>query len=205
MRKITECLSFENFLHHCQMNIRYQDLQPSEILFHQGDPVSAIYWVESGRVRLDRCTSDGKVYTFQVSRPGDSIAFSALFDNSYEGLAISEVASRVAVCPKDVLLEHLAQQSNVTQTIVQQLGQEINSFRKQLELREIRNAEYRIMHYLRAIATSSGNLIQLDRPLKLIAADLGLSPESLYRALIRLENQGAIRRMKQSIMLLKQG
>jgi CRP-like cAMP-binding protein len=204
MRKITECLRFENFLHHCQTHIRYQDLKPDEILFHQGDPVSAIYWVELGRVRLDRCTSEGKVYTFQVSRPGDSLAFSTLFDNFYEWLAISEVASRVIVCPKEVLLEHLAQQSCLTQTTVQQLGLEINSFRKQLELRELRNAEYRIMHYLRAIAASSGNTIQLDRPLKLIAADLGLSPESLYRALIRLENQGAIRRIKQSIVLLKQ-
>ena len=62
-----------------------------------------------------------------------------------------------------------------------------------LELRSIKRADERILAYL-DLLEALGEVWGPDRPLRAVASELGLVPESLYRALARLERQNKIRR-----------
>jgi CRP-like cAMP-binding protein len=72
-----------------------------------------------------------------------------------------------------------------------------------IELRSIRSAQERVLHYLHLIAPPEKNTIMLEQPLKNIAFDLGISPEVLSRALTQLASDGAIARERRKITLLK--
>lgn len=82
------------------------------------------------------------------------------------------------------------------------LVKKIQSLKLRLELRDIRIAHERVLHYLRHLINyPQETTIVLDRPLKDIAEDLGFTPEALSRALIRLETDGAIARDARIITL----
>jgi CRP-like cAMP-binding protein len=194
-------LKLENLPPDIQAHSRCQNLATGETLFYHGDPATAIYVVESGRVRLDRYTPDGKFVTFQIVRSGEGAAVTALFDELYDSNAISEVPSRVVVYPKQVLLDALPYYPALADELMRQLVCNIYALRIRLELREIRVARDRILHYFRAISRFSGTTICFDRPFKLVALDLGLTPEVFYRTLAHLERKGSISRNNRQITL----
>lgn len=68
-----------------------------------------------------------------------------------------------------------------------------------LELRGIRSARDRVLHYLQVIAPPHANTIYLDRPLKDIANDIGISPEVFSRTLTQLQNEGLLSKTKRKI------
>jgi CRP-like cAMP-binding protein len=180
----------------------YRELTAGEVLFHQGDPALAIFTVETGRLRIVRHTLQGKMVTFQVARSGESFAEAALFADIYNCDAVAEVASRVAAYPKPLLLELLHDYPELTQDFMVRLVKQIQCLKVRLELRDIPSAHERVLQYLRLMAEPADKLtINFDRPLKDIASELGLTPETLSRVLTRLEKEGVITRTKQKITL----
>ncbi|MGJ3245498.1 MAG: Crp/Fnr family transcriptional regulator [Elainellaceae cyanobacterium] len=179
------------------------NLAPGQALYHQGDPVSAIYRVESGRIRLIRHTVEGRVVTFRVIRAGEIFAETDLYSDIYQCDAISDVASQISVYPKNLIFRAMQDDGMLAQDLIRQLNQIIRSLKFRLELLAIRSASDRILEYFRFSTSPSEPMIRFDRPLKDIASDLGLSPEVFYRTLARLEKDGIIARNKRQITLLK--
>ncbi|MEC4812463.1 MAG: Crp/Fnr family transcriptional regulator [Scytonema sp. PMC 1069.18] len=185
-----------------QNAVSFRDLATQETLFQQGDATSSFFVVETGRVKLIRYTSDDKAVTFQVARPGDILAEIALFSDTYPCTAVAEVASRLIVYPKALLLPAIRQNPQLAEDFMAMLVQKIQDLKIRLELRDIRAAHERLLRYLGYLAQSEEqNTVSFDRPLKDIAADLGLTPESLSRALTRLEKEGMITRTRLQIAL----
>ena len=50
-----------------ETKLERRSLARSEFLFRQGDKVQAIYFIEEGRLRLDRRTFDGRSLVFGTS------------------------------------------------------------------------------------------------------------------------------------------
>jgi CRP/FNR family transcriptional regulator, dissimilatory nitrate respiration regulator len=194
--------TLDNLPQELQNAISFRDLAGEETLFHQGDSVSSFFIVETGRVKLIRYIGDDKAVTFQVARPGDSLAEIALFSDTYPCTAIAEVASRVIVFPKALLLPAIRRNPQLAENFIVMLVQKIQDLKIRLELRDIRSAHKRLLRYLRYLAQSEEqNTVSFDRPLKDVAADLGLTPETLSRALARLEKEGIITRTHLQIAL----
>lgn len=182
--------------------ITYQELVTGQALFQQGDPALAVFIVETGRLRLFRYTTEGKMVTFYVARAGEIFAEVAIFSDFYTDSAVAEVDSRVAVYPKQLLLDALCEYPNLAEDFMTLLVRKIQSLKFRLELRDIRSAHERVLQYLRHLAQPDDDRsVNLDRPLKDIAGDLGLTPETLSRTLRRLEREGAIARVQRVIML----
>jgi len=179
----------------------HQDLAAGQILFSQSDPALAIFGVEAGRLRLVRYTQEGKPVVFQVVRAGESFAESALFLDVYGCDAVAEAPSRVLVYPKPLLRTALHDYPTLAADFVERLVQQSQALQERLELRSIRSARDRVLQYLLNEARPGETTVNLDRQLKDIAGDLGLSTEVFYRTLARLEREGLIRRTKQQIFL----
>jgi len=179
----------------------HQDLAAGQILFSQNDPALASFAVETGRLRLVRHTREGKPVVFQVVRAGESFAESALFLDTYGCDAVAEVPSRVLTYPKQLLRTALLDYPALTTDFFERLVKQSQALQERLELRSIRSARDRVLQYLLNEARPDETTVHLDRHLKDIAGDLGLTAEVLYRTLARLEREGLIHRTKQQITL----
>ena len=178
------------------------NIAAGETLFTQEDEATTFYVVISGRIKLIRYLDNGKVSTFEIVRSTQTLAEIALFAEIYPCTAIAEIDSQVIAYPKQELLSVLQQYPDLARDFMAMLVKKIQSLKFRLELRDIRIAHERVLHYLRHLINyPEENTIILDRPLKDIASDLGFTPETLSRALIRLETNGAIARQDRIIIL----
>lgn len=185
----------------------YRHLSNEQALFRQGELASAIFMVETERVKLVRYLNSGTEVCLHVARAGESFAESALFSETYHCDAIAEIPSCIAVYPKQVVLQLLESRPEFALNFTARLTKQIQSLRTQLELRDIHSARDRTLQYLILLTeprqpTPKQPTIMFDRPLKDVASDIGLTHEAFYRALAQLEQEGYIKRNRRQITLL---
>lgn len=178
------------------LTITYRNLDAGELLYHRGDRASAMFFVEKGRLHLVAYTSEGRLVPLYVVRPGECVAEAALFADSYCGDVVAEVDSRVAVFPKEEFVRALHQNLTLSDEFMARLTRRFNWLRVRLELRNLQSARERILQYLEITVPSGQNTVWIDRPLKSIADDLGLTHESFYRTLALLVKEGILTRRK---------
>jgi len=181
--------------------VTHRNLAAKEVLYHRGDKAVAVFAVERGRLQLFSYTTEGKSVPLYVIRAGECVAEAALFADHYCGDVVAEVPSRVAIFPKGPLLQAFHEQPALSDDFMARLTRRFNLLRIRLELRTVQSARERVLQYIRWIASPDQTSILLDRPLKSIAEDLGLTHESFYRTLSQLVKEGAIVRQKGRIHL----
>ncbi|MEM8805582.1 MAG: Crp/Fnr family transcriptional regulator [Cyanobacteria bacterium P01_G01_bin.38] len=184
-----------------QQLITTQELAAGQILFQQGDPAESIFWVELGHLKLVSF-ADEQMITHYTVGAGESFAETALNIDIYSCTAIADQFSRVLAIPKRDFLEALQRSPHLCARYVRHLTQRFESVKQLLELRSIRSARERVLHYLRQQCQPGEFTVPLSSSLKGLAADLGLSPESLSRTFSRLETEQVLSRKKGSITLL---
>jgi CRP-like cAMP-binding protein len=181
-------------------------LAAGEPLFRQGDRASAIYRIETGRLRLLRHAVDGRLVVLYTARAGDFFAEAALFSDTYHCDAVATLPSRVRTYPKKVLLAALRTNPALLETFTAELAQRLQAVRTRLELRDVRSARERVLQHLALVAAGSGDRrIPIEGRLQDIAADLGLTRETFYRTLAALEAEGIIVRTESWLVLKKSG
>lgn len=170
-------------------------------LFRQGDRARNIYLVTSGRVKLVRYTIEGRMVVLQVARSGDSLGDNILA-NAYSGTAIAEIESRAIAYPQPLLEEALREYPELDRDFRTKLISKIQSLKVSLELLQISAAHLRLFQYLQYnAAPGNETVVNLDRPLQEVAAELDLAPRTISRALARLEAEGRIIRQAGAIIL----
>ncbi len=181
--------------------ITYENLTAGQTLFFQGDVTWAIFSVESGQISLVRYTETGQAIKHYGIKAGENFAHAALFNGSYDCAAIADVSSRIAVVPRQPLLDALQQYSDLAANYMAQLAQQLHEVRTLLDLRSTHSARERVLYYLHLSAQSDSKTVLFDPPLKEIAAELDLSPEAFSRSLSQLQRQGVLTRIKRRITL----
>jgi CRP/FNR family transcriptional regulator, dissimilatory nitrate respiration regulator len=197
-----DLLTFETLPIALQQAIYTRELQAGQRLFRQGDAATALFLVEAGRLRLARSTINQQTVGLQVVSTGQSAGDAALFSTIYSYSAIAEVDSRVIVFPKQELVAALREFPDLAEAVIARLLEKINLLEINLELKGIRSAHQRLLRYFQFLATSEpGNVVQLDRTWKEIAEELGFTPDTISRALAKLERDSRISRDQQRITL----
>ncbi len=172
-------------------------------LFLAGDPVRNIHVVRSGRIKLIRHAEDGRTTVLQVALAGDMLAEASLFSPRHHCSAIVDSATaEVAVFPRQALVEAMRADCDAAMAILELFARRIRKLRALLEIRNIRQADQRILAWLRLEAGETDE-VTLTMPLKDVAAQLGLAHETLYRTLKQLEQDGRIIRQNDRIQLRK--
>ena len=171
-------------------------------VFHQGDPASAVFVVEVGRVRLARVLADGTPLILYVAEPGESFAEASLSADRYHCDAVAETDTTVLALPSADLLSALSADPAECLALALALAAQVRDLRARLELRNVRPATARVIAWLRLHATGDPPCVPMHRSWTQIAAELGLTREAMYRALAKLEGQRRISRKSDVVELL---
>ena len=184
-----------------QERVSYRNLAKGERLFRRGDAAKYIYILATGRIWLVRPTIENKTAALQFARSGDLVGDNALFEEVYSCSAIANIASEVIVYDRACLPQIIENYPELVEDLLQKLTQNISRYKTNLELREIRAADRRVLQYLKYTADPQFRTIHLDYPLQDIARQLGFTPATLSRALSKLEEEGFIARESNAIVL----
>ena len=176
-------------------------VEQGSFLYRRGDAAVSVFTLERGRLCLFSTTNEGSTVPFYIVYPGECVSEASLFADAYCGDVQAEVPSCVRVFPKAALLMAIRENPELAQEFMTAQARRFHALRIRLELRNLRSARERVLEYFRAMALPGEEAYPIDRPLKCVADDLGLSHESFYRTIAQLLKEGAIRREKRVIRL----
>ncbi len=179
-----------------------RSLRQGEALFRQGDEAIAIYWVERGRVRLERRTFDGCSILIHTALAGEFLAEASLFADTCHCDAVAAEPSLVYFYPRAAVLNLIQSDPATAMAILATTARQLQKARQRLELRNVRSARERLMLHLQLQADHEGR-ITITGDLQDIAAEVGLTREALYRSMAELERSGHIDRLGNSILIRK--
>ena len=180
-----------------------RSLARNEALFRQGEKVTAIYFVETGRLRLERRTFDGRTLVLGTTLSGNFFVEAALFADIFHCDAVATEPSRVCIYPKAAVLNALRVDPANAMSFLSLVAHQVIELRHRLEIMKVRSAKERVMLYLDLNAGPDGRTVDLRSQLQDIASELGLTREVLYRTLASLEQAGAIERAGARILVKK--
>src|SRR5437016_12193209 len=180
-----------------------RSLARNEALFRQGEKVTAIYFVETGRLRLERQTFDGRSLVVGTTSSGKFFVEAALFADIFHCDAVATEPSQVRIYPKATVLNALRADPANAMSFLSLVDHQVVELRLRLEIMKVRSAKERVMLYLDLNAGPDGRTVNLRGQLQDIASELGLTREVFYRTLAGLERAGAIERAGARIVLKK--
>jgi CRP-like cAMP-binding protein len=178
---------------------RILEIATGQFLFHRDSPASEIFFVESGRFRLERTTESGIAVTLSVAVAGEGLAEAALFSETYHCDAVAERRSVALAFTRSRVLNDLREDSELSFRLLRLASGRIQYLRSILELRGIRSAADRVVQYLR-VRQWRGESPE-PRPFKAMAEEIGLAPETFYRTLKKLEEDGVVQRDENRLWL----
>src|SRR5258707_13609457 len=111
-----------------------RSLARDEILFRQGDKVTAIYFIETGRLRLERRTFDGRSLIVGTTPAGEFFVEAAIFADSFHCDAVATGPSRVRIYPKAAVLNALRADSASAMSFLSHVAHPVRQLRKHIEL-----------------------------------------------------------------------
>jgi CRP-like cAMP-binding protein len=193
-------LTFEQLPAELKNRAIYRDIAAKQILYQQGETADSIYFLLSGQIRLATFTEE-QIIIHQFVEPKESFAETGLFSETYFCTAIANKPSRVVAIDKELVRQALKENSDFATAYMSQLTYRYENIKTLLELRSIRSARERFLQYLIRQLEHNGRTVILQRPLKDLAAELGLSAESLSRTITLLQSEGVITRKLRTITL----
>jgi CRP/FNR family transcriptional regulator, dissimilatory nitrate respiration regulator len=131
-----------------EQKLERRSLAQNDLLFRQGDKVNAIYFVEAGRLRLDRQTFDGRRLVLGTTSAGQFFVEAALFADIFHCDAVATEPSRVRIYPKDLVLSALRTDPTAAMSFLAFMAHQVIEVRQRLELMKVRSAKERVLLYL---------------------------------------------------------
>jgi len=176
------------------------DFDKGETIFRRDARPQAVYFLLTGEVRLVRRSRAGSEVILQRTRRG-FFAEASLESGAYHCDAVAARPSKVLRIPLAATREALDNDSAFRRAWIAHLSRELRRARAQGERLALKSAQERILHYLES--EGSDGVVTLAVSRKAWAAELGLTHETLYRTLARLEADGLVVRHGQELRLVK--
>jgi len=176
-------------------HLHRRQLAAGQALFSQGDRADAFFIVRSGAMKLFRVSPQGTEKIMRLVRGGQSFAESVLFSDPprYPVHAQAAEDSDLLAIEREAYLRLLRESFDTCRAVMAQMTQRIYAHWNEIEALSLHGAMPRVAHYLlEQLASQGGPTLRLPLPKVQIAAQLGLAPETLSRALRKLTEGGAI-------------
>lgn len=164
-----------------------------ETIFIQDDEATTIYIVLSGWVKLYRTAMNGAEAVVEVFTKGHSFGEAVAFrGDCYPVSAEATTSCQLVRIPARRYMDMMRREPEMCLSILSATFQHLHSLVLQVEQIKAQSAAQRVAQFLYSLRSSdSGNCtVRLPYDKVLIAARLGMKPESLSRAFGTLRKQG---------------
>jgi len=165
----------------------------NKLLFLRGEPAEHIYLLLEGWVKVYRDTPDGEQTVIGILKPGETVAEAAIFlGRDYPASAEVVSDSRLLEIPSEALLGLLRADGELAIRMLGTLSQRLRGLVLHIEQIQARSTPQRLGDFLLNLSDvrKGPAVIELPYDKSLIAARLGMKPESLSRALAKLRQHG---------------
>ena len=167
-------------------------------LFLRGSVPRQVFWLETGEIQLQRASSEGRHVIVQRVRAG-FVAEASLQAACYHCDAVAATASTVWRFPRNRVLAALRGSPELALWWAARLAEQLRRARLRIERLCLKGASDRVVH---AIETDGADgTLALESTRRAWAAELGLTPEALYRTLAQLQRSGRLRIQRNTLTL----
>jgi CRP-like cAMP-binding protein len=163
------------------------------VLFLQGEPATRFFVVLDGWVRLYRQTPQGHEVTIAVFGRGDSFAEAVVLQIMPFPVSAQAVSDcRLLVIPAESFMRHLRASTDLCFKVMAAMSRRLHDLVFQLENVSSRSTVQRLALFILRLCDHETGPCRLELPLdkNLIAARLGMQPETLSRCLAKLRSAG---------------
>ena len=164
-----------------------------KILFMQDDPADCFYVVIDGWVKLYRQTKDGDEAVIEVITHGQSFAEAAIFEKNNYPVSAECVTDTVLIAIKgDLFINRIERQPRFAMQMLSAMSRRLRTHIDLIERLVVKSTSERLGDFLLSLsrADSDPEIIHLPYDKTLVAARLGMKPETLSRALAKLRSVG---------------
>ncbi len=174
-----------------------QLLPRNAVLFEQGEEPQVLHLLLEGRIGLQARAEAGTRTIVEIFGPGEIVLLPAVvLSLPYLASAVVLTEARVTMIPAQLFRDTLARSLPLAHATAELLARHWRLMVDQVVDLKLRDAEQRVARFVgRRVSEEEGaaNVI-LSESRSAIAARLGMTPETLSRALAALEAKGKLRR-----------
>jgi CRP/FNR family transcriptional regulator, dissimilatory nitrate respiration regulator len=149
-----------------------------ETLFRLGDAVRRLHLIRSGTVHLVRHHEDGSALILQRARPGSILAEASLYSARYHCDARAETSTVTWAISRTDVRRALVERPDLSEAWAGYLAQEVQRARLHAEILSLRTVAARLGAWI-----AWNGSFPAKGQWSLIAQQIGVSPEALYREL----------------------
>ncbi|MGO8869064.1 MAG: helix-turn-helix domain-containing protein [Alphaproteobacteria bacterium] len=167
---------------------------PSQtVLFSQGDLPDFLYVLLEGSVQFTGTAPDERETVVEILKPIDAFMPAAVLTNTPYLVSAKVVhPARILMVPAAAVHHAITHDPNLSLAMLASLSRQYRALLRQVKDLKLRTSTQRLGCYLLALAAENGSDGQVELPhdKRLIAARLGMTPESLSRAFSSLRTMG---------------
>jgi DNA-binding response OmpR family regulator len=153
-------------------------------VYHEGDEPGTVYFVNKGKVKSWRMSSDGKELITGIYSKGDFLGFNAILEGgNYPDSASAMEDSELALIPRNEFLSLIYSTQEVSARFIKMLVNNINEKEEQLLSLAYNSVRGRVADALIKLHKKSQNNANLSLSREDLANMVGTSTESLIRTL----------------------
>jgi CRP/FNR family transcriptional regulator, dissimilatory nitrate respiration regulator len=186
---------------------RPRRLEAGEALVREGEPVRGFFAVAAGSVRIFRLAPDGREQVLQRVRAGQTFAEAAVLSmKRYPANAVAaEPGTEVVEIGAETFLRLFEDDTQVAKSMVASMATWLLRLVGRVEELTVLSAGARLARYLLDLpstSTDEGSSVALPLAKKDLAAQLGITPETLSRLLRKWQDTGVARTEGASVVVL---
>lgn len=179
-------------------HIHIRSFLPGEHLFMQDGAADAFFLLHSGAIKLYRVSAEGQEKVMRIVRPGQTFAEGVMFMDKprYPVHAQGLEAGVLARVESTAFLNVLRDSFDTCRALMAQMTQRIQEHWGEIEALTLQNSRYRVVHYLLELVPggAKGRVpVALPTYKAVIAAQLGMTPETFSRELRGLSDAGLVK------------
>lgn len=168
-------------------------LKKGETLFQRGDRAEACFVILDGWIKLFRLDREGTETVIEVFAPGECFAEAVMLAGEYYPVhAEAATDARLAYADGDIIREEIRRDPEVAFSMLSAMSVRLHRLVDHIEQIKARNASERLAHFFLRFCPETDTEPDFHLPFtkSLLASRLGIKPESLSRALVKLRDQG---------------
>lgn len=181
MGRMIEIMSLAVFDRLRSLSFASRDFAEGDTVFRTGDAIRYLYVVADGRAHLVRHLEGGASLILQRASAPAILAEASLHSNVYHCDAVAETKLKLLLIERRLLVRRLAEDRDLALSVEVHLAREVQRARLRAEILSVRTVADRLDAWL--ACHESG--VPAKGGWKLLAAELGITPEALYREIAK--------------------